>query len=67
MGDEVKKPKYKKVGSMLKSKEPNKDGTDRFYIKFSEDVKAGESVGCFVPMNENAPVYVIYDLLRKNP
>lgn len=66
MADQQKQYKWRKVGSMLQSKEKNKDGSDRFYIKFSEDVKAGESVSLFVPKNENAPSYVIYDLLKKN-
>lgn len=69
---EEKKYKWTKVGSMLKAKPPydkNKDGSDRMYIKIDKTItfQEGSTLSLFPPMNEEAPDYVVFDILRKNP
>ena len=63
--------KWTKVGSVLKAKAPydkNRDGSDKLYIKFDKSVsfQQGDSLSLFPPYNENAPDYVIFDVLKKN-
>lgn len=68
MADDGQKAKWQKVGSMLRSKKTNEDGSDRFYFKVADKditLKAGESLSMFTPKNANAPEFVIYDVCRK--
>lgn len=65
---EEKKYKWTKIGQMQTSKYKNDDGSDRFLIKIDKTItlREGEILNMFVPKNENAPEFVVYDISRKN-
>jgi hypothetical protein len=71
MSEAKKEYKYTKIGNVQKSKPPydkNPDGSDKLCIKVDKTVtlREGEYISLWVPKNENAPEYVIFDVMRKN-
>jgi hypothetical protein len=68
---EQKQYKWTKIGSMLKAKAPydkNPDGSERMYLKIDKTVtlQEGQTLSLFPPKNENAPDFLVFDILRKN-